>query len=199
MAQYGNPSSGNTAPSTGYFFDNTGNSQYGTKFFASFPGGLVTEIHVYFAGNLASVSAEFCIWDGGDNLLYSSGSQGIGSGTQNIGGQAWQPYTIPGGGVYIGPNSALRIGFWTSGHVVWTYDSSGSVNYQRTGSAGNFVSGGSEGAGNFGAYIVYTPGNAWVWNGSTWVAGGLPNVYDGTNQNGGVPYVWDGTTWNQGQ
>lgn len=195
MAQYGNPSSGNTAPSTGFFHDDTGNSQFGTKFFTAFPGGIVTEIHVYFAGDLVGVNADFCIWDGGDNLVYNSNSNtAIGSGTQNIGGQGWQTYVIPGGGVYIGPNSALRIGIWSSGHVVWTYDSSGSVNYQRVGSPSNFSSGGSEGSGNFGAYIVYTPGNIKVWNGSSWVYTTL-KVWDGTSWNVTPIKVWDGSSW----
>ena len=196
-SQYGNPASGNTAPSSGYWFDDTGNSQYGTKFFTGFPGGIVTDMYLYVAGDGGAVTIRPCIWDGGDNLVWS-GSIGVGGGSRAIGGQSWVHVAVPS--VYVGVNAALRLGFQTTGDVVWTYGSSGSVNYQRgQASPVNFNSGGTDGSGEMGVYILYTPGTTEADNGSAWAAGVTFAADDGASWHTSGVQLWadDGASWHQ--
>lgn len=151
MAVYGN----NALPGSGFFHDDSGNSQYCSEF-GSWPGGIVNDINIYVAGDGASVVVQYAIWDHGNHLLWSSAGHSIGSGTQTIHGQAWQSNGV---GIYIAPTTSLKLGFQTDDHVVWTFESTGTVQFNRgvTGPQDFVVDGTESSGGSFGAYIDYTP------------------------------------------
>lgn len=170
MANFGNSST----PGAGYFFDDTGNSQYWSNI-GGWPGGVVTDLFVYFAGDGASITAQLVIWNGSNGtIMWQSGNIGVGSGTHAIGGQAWQHVTVPS--VFFAPG-ALNLGFWTSGNAVWTGEGSSVTNFQHSVSGGpaTLSSGGTEGSGALGAYVVYTQTLAYVNTGTPaspiWTAG----------------------------
>jgi hypothetical protein len=172
MAQLGN----STTPATGFFFDDVGNSQFwsGTYVMPA-GGGTLTDLWVYVGGDGATATAQLCIW-GNAGLVYHSGNITLPSNGRTVGGQSWQH--VSGINLYLGAGN-LNFGFWTSGNVVWTYESSGSTNFQRSlsGGPGSLSSGGTEGSGALGAYIVYTPGGvAHVRRSSAWSAGVVPKV-----------------------
>ncbi|MGZ6321553.1 MAG: hypothetical protein ACXWQR_19895 [Ktedonobacterales bacterium] len=160
MAQLGQPSSGTAAPSAGYFFDYTGNSQYWSGIY-TMPagGGIVTDLFVYVGGyngtSGQSTTGQLVIWGSGSHVVWQSGTitipaQGIG-----IGNQAWVHVSVPN--VYLQAGN-YNFGVWAVGGLIWTYESSGSTNYQRTGSVATLAAAGTEGSGALGAYITYTPG-----------------------------------------
>jgi hypothetical protein len=195
MAQIGLPSSGNAAPSTGFFHDDTGNSQYWSGVY-TLPagGGIVTDLFVYVNGDLTTATARLCIWGSGGTLLYQSGNITLPSGTQTIGGQSWQHVTP---NVYFNGGN-YNFGLWTSGNVVWTYEASGAVNFQRSlaSAPANLSSGGTDGSGSLGAYIVYTPGGVGkIWNGTSWVDPAIGKVWNGTSWIQANPQIWNGTSW----
>lgn len=150
MANWGNTST----PGSGYFFDHSGNSQFWSNV-GSFPGGTITDLYVYCAGDGATASGQLVIW-GFSALLWQSGALTLPSGSQSIGGQGWVHVSVPS--VYIAPQT-LDLGFWSSGNVVWTYEGSGNLNYQRgvSGGPSSLTFGGNEGGGALGAYVTYTP------------------------------------------
>lgn len=192
MAQFGNPSSGTTAPSSGYFYDDVGNSQFWSGF-TSWPGGIVTDVYVYAAGDSSTPSSKLCLWLG-NTLVWSSGAFNFSSSGRSIDGQAWQH--VGGLSQYVS-SGTLSIGFWTSGNVIWTYGSGGSTQYQRTGSPANQSSAGAEGSGMLGAYVLYTPGNGHVMRSGSFVAGPGTVNRAGTQTNG-VFYVMRSGSWVQG-
>lgn len=153
MAIFGN---GPSAPSTGFFHDDTGNSQYASEF-SGWPGGVINSINLYVAGDGASATIAYCIWDHSNHLLFNSSGHSIGSGTQTIGGQTW--HSNGTGSLYLPPASFLKLGFQTDDHVVWTFDNSGSIQFDRgkTSPSDFQVDGTETGNGFLGAYLDYTP------------------------------------------
>lgn len=155
----------NTTPSTGFFFDDRGNNQLGSASFPSFPGGYVTKIWIYVAGDGGSATVKYAIWTTGGTLLWNSAGHSIASGSRAIGGQAWQSNGVTGSGgqpgFKINPGTNLRLGIWTSGSVVWTYESSGGVTWDSGhADVGSYTADGSDGAGDFGVYLEYIPVSA---------------------------------------
>lgn len=181
-------------PSSGFFFDDVGNSQFWSGF-GNFPGGIITDINAYAAGDGASATCKFVIWDGSGNILYQSGNVTFGSGTQAIGGQAWQ--RLNGLNVFIPATTNMSMGFWTSGHVVWTYGPNGGVSFQRTASPASQSGAGTEGAGYMAVYIDYTPGNGHVVRAGSFTVGQASVMRSGSFTSG-VLKVMRGGTWVQG-
>jgi hypothetical protein len=187
-------------PGAGFFFDHNGNSQFWNQF-TSFPGGVVTDLYVYCAGDGATTSGQIVIWGSGGAILWQSGTITLPSGSESIGGQAWVHASVPS--VYIAPQT-LNLGFWAAGNVVWTFESGGgSVTFQHSvASAPTTLSaGGTESTGQLGAYITYTPGNISINTGTSgspvWTAAGEPYVNTGTAGSPvwtpGLPQVNTGT------
>lgn len=190
MATFGN----SATPGSGYFNDDFGNCQFWTGY-GTFPGGIITDLYVYFAGDGASVTAQLAIW-GDTGVIWASSNQSIPSGTRTIGGQGWRHVAVPN--VYW-TSANMNLGFWTSGNVVWTYEGSGTTNFQRSvsGGATTLSSGGTEGGGGLGAYIVYTPGNGHVDRAGSFANGPASVMRNGTFTNG-VFYVMRNGVFVQG-
>lgn len=149
MATFGDNGSGGT-----YFFDDTGNSQFWDKY-GNFPGGIITDVWAYFAGDGAAISANLLVWKA--NSIIVNAGVSVGSGSRAVNGQAWQH--AGGLSVYCAPTNDFGIGWWSAGHVVWT-GNGGFAYFRRTASptgAGSFD--GTEGASPH-AYVVYTPVSA---------------------------------------
>ncbi len=118
-------------------------------------GGIVTDCYVYVGGDLASVTGQLVIW-GGSAILWQSGNFTIPAGSRSVAGQGWVHQSVPS--VYMGAGT-LHIGWWSSGNVVWTMYPTGTTGYLRGQATPGAISGSnSEGGGNPGVYLVYTPG-----------------------------------------
>jgi hypothetical protein len=155
---------GNTAtPGTGFFFDTRSNTQYGSLV-GTFPGGYITDINVYIAGDGGSTTVKYGIWGSGGTLLWSSAGHTIGGGSRAIHGQAWQTNGVSGSegpGLYLAAGSSLRFGIWAASGVVWTYEGSGTTDFD-TGESNitSFASDGTDGGGALGVYVDYIPVSA---------------------------------------
>lgn len=165
-------------PGSGWFFDDVGTSQYGSIISGSFPGGYVTDIFLYVGGDGSSVNIQYCIWGTGGSLLWNSAAHSIPAGTRSIGGQGWVSNGVTGNpgdpGLFLSAGTNLRLGFQTDGNVVWTWESNGSVEFDRGHSSPtSFTGDGSEGSGALGAYLVYLPynGNGHVMRAGTFTTG----------------------------
>jgi hypothetical protein len=157
MATLGN----STAPLTGYFYDDTGNSQYMSGAY-QMPtgGGYVTDVYVYVNGDGSSTTGQLCIWDWGGALMWNSGNMTFPAGPRTVGGQSWQH--VSGLNVWLpySSNGGYGIGFWAAGGVVWTYESSGFTDYDHgPSSPTTFTAVGHDGSGALGAYALYNPLN----------------------------------------
>jgi hypothetical protein len=162
----------NQTPNTAYFFDDFGNSEFWADC-GNLPagGGIVTDLYVYVAGDGASVTGQYVIW-GASAILWQSGNLTIPAGSRSIGGQSWQHVAVPN--VFIAGGTPINIGWWTSGNVVWTVENSGGGTwYLHSQSSPGPISGSNtEGGGNPGAYLVYTPGGIMrVRRSGTWTIG----------------------------
>lgn len=192
MAQFGNPSSGNAAPSNGFFNDDFGNCQFWSNY-SGWPGGIVTDLNVYCAGDQASVTGQLVIWNGSNGtIMWQSGNITLPSGSRSNSGQGWVHVTVPN--KFFGAGS-LNLGFWSSGNVVWTAESGGVANFQRSVSGGpaTLSSGGTEGGGVLGAYVIYTPGNGHVERSGSFAAGPVAVMRSGTFNNGTLWVMRNGT------
>jgi hypothetical protein len=194
MAQFGD----STTPTAGYDYPGTTGYAAASQFTMPAEGGLITELHGYFDAVSGSPQGWVCMWSSGGTLLASQSVGNLNDGTVVAGGQQWYgailstPYYLAGG-------TTVWLGFVSAGSLVFSSETGGSSNYKGMTSPGSFSGSSSTGIGTVGAYAVYTPGNAYTWNGSSWVAGGLPEICTvGTTFTGGVPYVWDGSSWVQG-
>lgn len=160
-SHYGN----DNTPSTGFFFDDRGDNQMGTTFGSSFPGGYVTKIWWYGAGDGGSATVRYVIWGTGGSIIWNSATHSIAGGSRSSGGQAWQSNGVTGGagqpGLQLNPGTNVRLGIWTSGNVVWTFESSGSVAYDAGHTdVASFSADGTDGSGDFGVYLEYIPVSA---------------------------------------
>ena len=168
MATLGNTTS---PPNGGYEFDDFGNCQFWDPYTMPAGGGIVTAISVYVAGHLATATVDFAVW-GSTALLVHSGSFSLAADNHNpeqVRTQFWTTKALTP--TYV-PAGTVNLGFWTSGHVIWTGNTSGATNFQRSvGSIGSIAFGGSEGNA-LGVYITYTPGGiAHVRRTSSWHTG----------------------------
>lgn len=189
---YGN----STTPSSGFFYDDSGNSQYASTF-GAWPGGTVTDFYVYIGGDGVSPTGEYIIWHSNGSIAFQSNSTTIGSGTRSVGGQGWKH--VSSVNTYIAPDAGgLWLGIWTSGNVVWTYEGSGGAYFQRsTASPSSFSPNTTEGSGSLGAYVVYNPGQAHVMRNGSFVAG-TASVMRGGTQTAGTIQVMRNGVWTPG-
>ena len=195
MAQFGN----STTPASGNWYDQVAsNRQFWNTTSYNCPGGIATDMYIYVGGYGMTASASFCIWDSGGTLVWSSASGGIGN------GETWVHFSVPN--VYLAPGN-YYLGFYAANgqNVQWQFEAAGSGGVDgRSGLSGPSAAtgGGDEyggkGYGAMGVYVVYTPGDVHVWNGSAWVDAGEPEAY-GTSWSAAQPEVYDGTNWNIGQ
>lgn len=151
---------GNTAtPSSGSFFDDSGNSQYGSVIGGSFPGGYITDINVYLAGHGSSATVKYAIWGTGGSLLWNSATHSIDTTVQ------WRNNGVSGPegpGLFLPSGTNLRLGFWTPDNVQWIFESSGSIQFDRGRSnVADFQNDGTENTTNaLGVYLTYIPVSA---------------------------------------
>jgi hypothetical protein len=199
MATVGNT----TAPGSSYSdYSNHTGAQAGSYFVMPSSGGLITDLHVYCKTYSGSSEAGWlCLWNGSGSLLASASCTVPGS-------MGWVAATLSSP-YFISSNSGIFIGVQvdsTAGVSIY-YQSASSpdvvdIGYNTTipSALANFVQESANGGHNsMGAYADYTPGGAWVWDGSNWNAGECV-VWDGSNWNPGAlgVQVWDGSNWNTG-
>lgn len=191
----------NTTPGSASWFDVTGNKQYWTAAPYVMPagGGIATDINVYCGGDGTSVTGQLMLWDNVGNIVWQSGNITLSSGSRSIGGQAWQHASIPN--VYLAAGSYI-LGFWSSGHVVWTAESTGGVNGRSGLASPSTATGGSDeyaggGFGRLGAYVVYTPGTFYADDGSAYQAGCIAWADDGATWQQCSIFGDDGAAWQQ--
>lgn len=150
----------NTTPGSGFWFDTTTNKEFwiARQFTMPYPGGYITDLNVYAAGDGASTTYQIVIWDSSSNIVLQTGNQTLPSGTRAIGGQSWQRVTISPH-KYLAPGN-YEVGFWASGAIVWTFEGSGGVHFvsgisspQPNTGANDEYGGGGEG--EIGAYANY--------------------------------------------
>lgn len=185
---------GNTAtPGSGYFFDDFGNCQFWSNV-GNFPGGIVTDMWCYVGGDGATPSAKLCIWSN-STLKWNSGSITLASSGRSVGGQSW--VHVSGINLYLAPTN-FNLGFWTNGNVIWTYEGSGSTNFQRSvANPATLASGGTEGSGALGVYIQYVARNGHVMRmGNMTVGQGF--VMRTANFTSGTFWRMVGGVWTQG-
>jgi hypothetical protein len=188
-----------TAPTTNYNYGTYEGQQVAAWFAMPSPGGLISEIYVYARTNSGSSHAGYvCLWDDSGNLLASAsctipGSEGWFHGTLGT------PYfMVSGTGFWMGVQTSDTS---TSGLYAHMNNDSGSTvdwahNNTRPGALANI----SQHTSNvLGVYADYTPGGAWVWNGSSWNVGET-EVWNGSSWNPGAlgVQVWNGSAWNTG-
>lgn len=188
---------GNTAtPGSGFFFDDFGNCQFWSAL-GPWPGGLITDVFCYVGGDGATPTARLCIWSN-STLKYQSGNLTLTSYGHTVGAGQWMHVT--GVNVFVPPTTgSLNCGFWTNGNVIWTYEGSGSVNFQRNVSGGptSLSSGGTEGSGALGVYVQYIPFSAHVVRAGN-MTSGQPWVMRSGSFTTGTAWVMRGGIWTQG-
>jgi len=197
MATVGN----STNPATAFFFYgiNVQNAAW-SGYTMPAGGGLITSISAFFDLDTGGpATCYLCIWDGNNGtLLASVAVGGIPAGSQSAGGQAWHTANLATP-LFVAGGAALAIGFWVpqaNGLIASTESGGTTFSGTQAGSGPGAASGPAvSGQGALGAYATYTPGNVWVWNGSAWVAGSLPSVWNGSAQVQGIPQVWNGSSW----
>lgn len=192
MATLGNA----TTPSSGSWFDTTGNKQYWNSATYTMPagGGIANSINMYMAGNSGNISAVFVVWDAGTgNIFYQTNSFTINNTL------AWKGANVIAG-TYI-PAGTYKLGFWSSGNPQWQFEASGGV-FMKTGLSGgpgtatgtaDEYSGG--GFGELGAYVDYTPGG--VLRVNTGTPGSPVWTVNAVRINTGTPGspVWTNARW----
>ncbi len=158
MATLGN----STLPGSGYWFDDFGNKEFWTTRLFTVPAGgaTVTDMYVYVGGHGGSATIQMVIWDNTNAIVWNSGNITAPAGSVSVRGQGWVHASVPSIVLAAGTYS---FGFWTSGHVIWTFQSSGGVRARSgLGSPGNNTGTsseyGSSSYGELGCYITYTPG-----------------------------------------
>ncbi|GEM_PF-5282277 len=173
MPQVGNSST----PGSIYFFQgvNTPPNQVATAFTMPASGGLITNLHAYFATEAnGTATCWLCLWDGSGNLL-GSVAVSVPQGTNSVGGQAWHTGALATP-VYVSGGSTIYIGFSVPEHngFVTTTESTGSSVWNTDASPPGSLSGfSSTGFHALGAYADYQPVSARVRRSGAWVQTGL--------------------------
>jgi hypothetical protein len=153
---------------------NTPPNQMATAFTMPSGGGLITNLHAYFALVAGgSATAWCCLWDASGNLL-GSVAVSVPNGTASVGGQQWNtgalstPIYVAGGAtIYLGFAVRESNGFYT------TDESSGSSIWNTQSSPPASLSGNTSSAHNaLGAYADYTPVTAHLRRSGAWVTTG---------------------------
>src|SRR5260221_716522 len=153
MAILGN----STTPTAGWDWPG-GGYEFASNFTTPSGGGiLISTIHAYFATPSGASTGYVCVWSNGGTLLGSVNIGALPAGSQSAGGQSWQAGTL-GSNIYVGGNTAIWIGGYGTGNVVFSSGSGGASNVKSVGSGGPSSFGGSSssGIGTAGAYVDYT-------------------------------------------
>jgi hypothetical protein len=175
-----------------------GGAQFGQKLTMPSGGGLITDLHVYVRTDSGSSHAGYLVlWDSGGSVITSKSCTIPGS-IGYINETLATPYFMAGGTVFfvgVQNSDTSTSGLWmqynsTSGNIDWGHNSG------APSSLANIIADSNR---QLGAYITYTPGGAWVYDGSTWNAGECV-IYDGSAWNPGAlgMQVYDGSAWNTG-
>jgi hypothetical protein len=168
---------GNTGtPSSGWLWPGSGYAA-ATSFTTPSGGGiLISTLHGYLDSASGSSTGYLCVWDNSGNLLASVNVGTLAVGSQSAGGQQWYSGNLSSP-VYVAGSTAIWIGFYATGSLLFSSESGGSSNTKSMGSGGpgSFSGSSSSGIGGVGAYVVYTNAGAWVNTGTpsspVWTAG----------------------------
>ncbi len=151
------PTLGNsTTPTAGWDWPGSG-YEFASNFTTPAGGGiLISTIHAYFATPSGASTGYVCVWSNGGTLLGSVNIGALPAGSQSAGGQSWQAGTL-GSNLYVAGNTAIWIGGYGTGNVVFSSGSGGSSNVKSVGSGGpgSFAGSGGSGIGTAGAYVDY--------------------------------------------
>jgi len=195
MATVGNT----TTPASNFFFYgvNVQNAAW-SSYTMPAGGGLITQLNGFFDLDTGGPSTCFlCVWDSSGNLLASASVASVPAGSQSSGGQAWHSANLATP-LFVAGGTLINIGWWVpqaNGMVATTESTGTTFSGTQAGSPGTASGPAVSSVGALGSYATYTPGNVWVWNGSAWVAGSLPSVWNGSAQVQGIPQVWNGSSW----
>jgi hypothetical protein len=172
MSTLGNtttPASGWQWPGSGYAFATSFTTPAGA-------GVFISTLHAYFATPSGASTGYCCVWDNSGTLLASVNIGALPAGSQSAGGQSWQSGNL-GTALYVAASTAIWIGGYGTGNVVFSSESGGSSNTKSMGGGGpgSFSGSGSSGIGGAGAYADYSNAGAYVNTGSAgspvWTAG----------------------------
>lgn len=161
-----------TTPLSGW--DNPG-SGYGfaTSFTTPSGGGiLISDIHAYFDTTSGSPTGYVCVWNNSGTLLASASVGTLSVKTGGVGNPLdWHSASITP--LYVGPSTAIWIGGYSTGSLLFNSESGGSSSVKSMGGSGpgSFASHTSSGIGGAGAYVDYTLAGGYVRRSSSWVAG----------------------------
>ena len=199
MATAGNT----TTPSTSYHFSQL-NTQNAVAYGLNMPqAGLITSISCYFdaQNGHGNTIAALCLWQfPGGTLIAQSNGFTLTPGSGSTGGQQWwtQTITSPSGGYLAANGQQIYLGWWRFGNGTseWSQDASATVYLASDSSNSNPPSSESfsSQSGLIGAYITYTPLQAYVRRSGAWVAG-TPQVRRSGAWVAGTPYVRRSGVW----
>ncbi len=185
-----------TTPSGGFFeFGTNTDNQIGALYTMPTPGGLITALHAYCAvyNGFSAASGYLVLWDGSGNVLASVGVTIPASAAWVTATLATPYFVASGSSIFIGWAAPAASGFYAeynsvSGAAIdYNYDSGtipGNLGTSHTRVSNEQI----------GAYADYTPSEAKVWNGTSWVYGAV-KVWNGTSWVAGAVKVWNGSSW----
>jgi hypothetical protein len=177
-------------------FSTHAGAQYGQLLTMPTGGGLITELSVYTRTDSGSSHAGYLVlWNASSGVI-ASGSCTIPGSIAYVNVTLGTPYFMAGGtNFFVGVQTSDT---GASGLYMQYNSTTGTVDF-------GFNSGAPSALANFsppdtnrqlGAYVTYTPGGGWVWDGSNWNAGECV-VWDGSNWNPGAlgVQVYSGSAW----
>lgn len=184
-----------------FWQQNTGSDNQQGMLFTMPENGLITGASVYVSGNGGTITGQLCLWDASGNLLAQTGNITFSSGSTGINAQAWQTanfstaYLATGGTNYI-------VGFWraSASTANFSWENSGGTIYPQVNSgvakvaAPSALHVASHSTGQLSAYVTYTPGTTYAYDGATEQLS-TAQAYDGAAWQTATAYAWDGTTW----
>jgi hypothetical protein len=143
-------------PNVGWSWPGSG-YEFASSFTTPAGGGiLISTLHAYFATPSGASTGYVCVWSNGGTLLGSVNIGSLPGGSQSPGGQSWQAGTL-GVNLYVAGNTALWIGGYGTGNVVFSSGTGGASNVKSVGGGGpgSFGGSSSSGIGVAGAYVDY--------------------------------------------